>query len=101
MRYFVRKRFVAVTTAVAAVATFLVAVLLSPSGAQAACTQDQYTVGGVFDLQGYLACLAAESGGTIPGTGSNTMQIIGVALAFLVIGAAATFAPRRTRTPAR
>lgn len=59
----------------------------SPSGVSAACTASDFTVGGVFDTQGYLACLASEANG-LPATGDNTMQIVGIAIALLTIGIA-------------
>lgn len=95
-----RKRRLGLNLAGIGAVGLVTAVIMSPSGAQAACSSADYTVDGVFDLQGYLACLGAESGGTLPSTGSSVFQLVGIALAFVVIGAATMFAPRRGRTAA-
>lgn len=96
----IRNRKIGVIAAGLGAVSFLTAVIMSPSGAQAACTTADFTTDGTFDLQGYLACLAAESGGTLPDTGSGVVQIVGIAVAFIVMGAAASFAPRRGGTTA-
>ena len=68
------------------------------SAAAASCDAADFTVGGVFDLDGYLACQAAlAGGGGLPETGSNTMQIVGIALGLVAIGVAATVIALRER----
>ncbi|MFZ4717974.1 MAG: LPXTG cell wall anchor domain-containing protein [Ilumatobacteraceae bacterium] len=68
------------------------------SAAATSCSAADFTTGGVFDLQGYLACQAAlADGGGLPATGSNTMQIVGIALGLIAIGVAATVIALRER----
>lgn len=57
------------------------------TGAEAAasCNAADFTVNGVFDLQGYLACTAGQGGG-LPATGNSTLQIAGIAVGLLAIG---------------
>ncbi len=71
----------------------------APSGVSAACDAATYTVGGVFDTQGYLACLASEANG-LPATGNNTMQIVGIAIALVTIGIAFAVISVRARRSA-
>ncbi len=111
MTVFLNKKLLTLTIAAMGLAAFLVAVVLSPAAARAECLADQFTVNGVFDLQGYLACQVASSpaGGTasttaraggLPATGSDTMQIVGIALALVAVGIAAVVVSvndRRTR----
>ena len=82
----------AAVTAIAAGLFFAAA----PAGVSAACTASDFTVGGVFDTQGYLACLSAQSNG-LPATGNNTMQIVGIAIALLTIGVAFAIISVRAR----
>lgn len=79
--------------------TVLFVIVLSPSGASAACNAADFTVGGVFDLNGYLACESAGAGG-LPATGSQTLQLAGIALAFLAIGLASVIVSRQRRSSA-
>ena len=69
------------------------------SAAATSCDAADFTVGGVFDLDGYLACQAslAGDGGNLPATGSNTLQIVGIALGLIAIGVAATVIALRER----
>jgi LPXTG-motif cell wall-anchored protein len=55
------------------------------AGAAASCDAADFTVDGVFDLQGYLACTAGQGGG-LPATGTSTLQIAGIAVGLLAIG---------------
>ncbi|MFM9037983.1 MAG: LPXTG cell wall anchor domain-containing protein [Actinomycetota bacterium] len=62
----------------------------STSGASAACNAADYTSGGVFDLEGYTACLA------LPTTGSDLVTPIGTAAGLLVlVGAGVLVSGRR------
>ncbi len=76
----------------------LLLILGTTSGASAAtsCSASAFTVNGVFDLNGYLACQAALGAG-LPQTGSNTLQIAGIALGLLAIGIAALVVTNRER----
>ena len=85
----------AAITAIAA-GLFLAA---APAGVSAACSASDFTVGGVFDTQGYLACLASEATG-LPATGNNTMQIVGIAIALVTIGIAFAVVSIRARRTA-
>jgi LPXTG-motif cell wall-anchored protein len=97
-RIVAKKRTLGLAAGAAALSTFLFAVVLSPTGAQAACTSEQFTIDGTFDMDGYLACLAAESApGSLPGTGSDSVQLAGVALGMAVVGAAAVATSKRNR----
>ena len=51
----------------------------------------------MFDTDGYLACLAGAGGG-LPSTGSNTAQIVAIALGLVVLGVAAVMVAKKRRT---
>jgi hypothetical protein len=70
--------------------------LLTPSAASAACDPADFTVNGEFDVQGYLACEAAAGGG-LPATGSQALQMAGLALAVVIIGVAALVLAKQQR----
>lgn len=55
----------------------------APTFAATECTAEAFTVGGVFDSEGYLACLA------IPATGSDVMGKIAIASGISILGVAA------------
>ena len=76
----------------------LLLIVGTTSGASAAtsCNAADFTVSGVFDLNGYLACQAGLTGG-LPATGSSSLQIIGIALGLLAIGIAAVIVSARER----
>lgn len=76
----------------------LLVIVGTTSGVSAApsCNAADFTVNGVFDLNGYLACQAGLAGG-LPSTGSNNLQIIGIALGLLAIGIAAVIVSSRER----
>jgi hypothetical protein len=88
------------TVAVVGAASLAVGValvlLLSPSAASAACDPADFTVNGEFDVQGYLACEAAAGGG-LPATGSQALQMVGLALAAIIVGVAALVLARQQR----
>jgi hypothetical protein len=90
------KAIAAIGAASLAVGVALV-LLLSPSAASAACDAADFTVNGEFDIQGYLACEAGAGGGTLPATGSPTLQIAGIALAAVIVGVAALALNRKQR----
>jgi hypothetical protein len=105
------KKVLLLTIAAMTAAAFLVAIMLSPAAARAECTADQFTVNGVFDLQGYLACQVA-SAGPVPGatgsgvkaagsglpvTGSDATQLVGIALAIAVVGIAGVLVSNHER----
>ena len=89
------KAVAAVGVATLAVGIALV-LLLSPSAASAACVAADFTVNGEFDLQGYLACEAGAAG-TLPATGSPALQMVGIALAALIMGVSALVLTRQQR----
>lgn len=64
------------------------------AGAAPVCNAGDFTVGGVFDLQGYLAC---EAGPGLPSTGGGSLQFAGIAAGLLVIGGASVIASRKNR----
>lgn len=88
-----------VSTLVALTGLTVVMFMGGASAAATSCDAADFTVAGVFDLDGYLACQAslAGEGGTLPATGSNTLQIVGIALGLLAIGVAATVIALRER----
>ena len=92
------------TKTVAAVGTAGIALsvafilLLSPSGLSAACDPEAFTVNGVLDLEGDLACEAGAGG--LPATGSENLQLAGIALALIVVGFASLYIARRQRPSA-
>lgn len=91
------KRFRAVQVVTgAAVAGVLVGAPMSTQ-ALSQCDPADYTVGGVFDLDGYLACGAGAGGGGLPATGGNNLQIIGVAAGVLAIGVGMFVTARRSQ----
>lgn len=62
------------------------------------CTIANFTVNGVFDQEGYLACLAAAGGGTgLPGTGNDSLQSVGIAASMLLVGGALAVSAQRRR----
>jgi hypothetical protein len=76
------------------------------ASAQDECTVSDFTVDGVFDQEGYLACLSAAgatpgANGVLPVTGQNPLQAVGLAAGlFLVGGSLAVSAHRRKSTVA-
>lgn len=76
----------------ALVAGASVAGVSSLSGASAACNAADYTSGGVFDLEGYTACLA------LPATGSDLVTPIGTAAGLLVLVGAGVFVSGRRKS---
>ncbi|MGA9279222.1 LPXTG cell wall anchor domain-containing protein [Ilumatobacter sp.] len=98
-------------TLAAAVAFMMVLLLRAASaGAAATCDAASFTTDGVFDTDGYLACLSggggqvassgSSSSGVLPVTGSSTLQIVGIALGLLVMGAVAVVVAARNRRAA-
>lgn len=75
----------------AATAFALAGVGASPAAATE-CTTANFTSGGVFDTEGYLACLS------LPQSGSNSLDTLGVAAGLVVVGGAVMFAERRRRS---
>ncbi len=78
--------------------TVLVTNLVSSAGAAATCNAADFTTNGVFDTDGYLACLAAAGGGGLPATGSNTFQVVAIALGLVALGVAAVFVAKKRRS---
>jgi LPXTG-motif cell wall-anchored protein len=76
--------------------TVLVTNLFSSASAAATCTAADFTTNGVFDTDGYLACLAGQ-GGDLPATGSNTAQIVAIALGLVALGVAAVMVAKKRR----
>lgn len=72
----------------------LVIGLGTTAGAAPVCNAANFTVGGVFDLQGYLAC---QAGPSLPSTGNGSLQIAGIAAGLLVIGGASVITSRKNR----
>ncbi len=91
-------------TAVIVMTAMLVAGVGSPASAASQCDAADFTVGGEFDLDGYLACVGGTGGGGVggglPATGSNTVQIIAIAIGLLAIGGAFIFTAYRGRVDA-
>lgn len=77
--------------------TVLVTNLFSSASAAVTCNAADFTTNGVFDTDGYLACLAGAGGG-LPATGSNTAQIVAIALGLLALGVAAVIVAKKRRT---
>jgi LPXTG-motif cell wall-anchored protein len=84
------KRYIAGATT--AFALTLAGVGASPASATE-CTAANFTSGGVFDMEGYLACLSG-----LPSAGSNSLDTLGVAAGLVVVGGAMMFAGRRRRS---
>jgi hypothetical protein len=93
------------------IATF--AAMASPASAQASNCRisDFRNPDGTLDITSYLACIRNATGnnggttggtntgtGNLPGTGSDTGQLIGLGTVLVVLGAAATFGSRSLRT---
>lgn len=57
------------------------------------CTAANFTTDGVFDMEGYLACLSG-----LPSAGSNSLDTLGVAAGVIVLGGAMVLAGRRRRS---
>lgn len=79
--------------------TVLVTNMVGSAGAAATCNAADFVVDGVFDSDGYLACLAGAGGG-LPATGSNTFQIVAVALGIVAVGLTALFVAKKRRAQA-
>jgi LPXTG-motif cell wall-anchored protein len=97
------KRTIAATALAVGVAT--AGLSTSGTAAQLECTVSNFTVGGVFDQEGYLACLAGQGGttvgGELPSTGQESLQTVGLAAGiFLVGGALVVSSQRRKALPA-
>ncbi len=94
----VKQKAAAFTGIVTSVMLFVVfGTMSTAAAAPASCSAGAFTVGGVFDLTGYLACQAALASGGLPETGSNSLQIFGIALGLLAIGIAAIYVSSRER----
>jgi LPXTG-motif cell wall-anchored protein len=91
-----KNKAVAVVGAASLAVGVALVLLLSPSAASAACDPADFTVDGEFDIQGYLACEAAAGGG-LPATGSQSLQMVGLALAVVIIGIAALVIAKQQR----
>lgn len=76
--------------------TVLVTNFFSTASAATTCTAADFTTNGVFDIDGYLACLAGD-GGTLPTTGSNTAQFVAIALGLVALGVAAIIVAKKRR----
>jgi LPXTG-motif cell wall-anchored protein len=83
-------------TALIGLLAVLAANLTSSASAAASCNVADFTVNGVLNMDGYLACLSGAGG--LPSTGSNTFQIVGIALGLVVVGVAAFLVARKRRT---
>jgi len=81
----------------------------APAGASAACRISDYrNADGTLDTTSYLACVAAENGrngggatttsGTLPTTGSDSGQMLGLAAVLIVLGVGATVGARKFRS---
>jgi hypothetical protein len=77
--------------------TVLVTNFFSSANAAATCTAADFTVNGVFNIDGYLACLAGDGGTTLPSTGSNTAQFVAIALGLVALGVAAIIVAKKRR----
>lgn len=77
--------------------TVLATNLFSSASAAATCSASDFTTNGVFDTDGYLACLAGQ-GGSLPTTGSNSFQIAAIALGLVVLGLAAVIVAKKRRS---
>jgi LPXTG-motif cell wall-anchored protein len=93
------KKIAAAYAAAATASGALIAGVGAPAGAAASCDAADFTVDGVFDLDGYLACTAGTGGG-LPSTGSSTLQIAGIALGLLTIGGGFLYSANRKRSDA-
>jgi len=83
-------------TALIGLLAVLAANLTSSASAATSCTAADFTVNGVFNMDGYLACLSGAGG--LPSTGSNTFQIVGIALGVIAVGVAAILVARKRRS---
>ena len=82
----------------------------SPANASAACRLSDFrNADGTLDTTSYLACVAAENGtsggattstGTLPTTGSDSGQMLGLAAVLIVLGVGATAGARKFRSAA-
>jgi LPXTG-motif cell wall-anchored protein len=97
--------------AVAALAVGFATAGFSAGAAAAApdeCTVDNFTANGVFDQEGYLACLAAGAGapgapsrpGVLPATGQDPLQAVGLAAGLLLVGGSLAVSSRRRKSSA-
>jgi LPXTG-motif cell wall-anchored protein len=77
-----------------AVGASSVLVFMSVSGSASAapvCNGADFTKNGVFDTDGYLACLSGE----LAATGSDTMKLVAVAGGLTIVGLGAVVAAKR------
>ncbi|MEI8238982.1 MAG: NPXTG-anchored protein [Actinomycetota bacterium] len=80
-------------TALIGLLAVLAANLTTSASAAATCNASDFTVGGVLNMDGYLACLSGAGG--LPSTGSNTFQIVGIALGLVAVGVAAILVAKK------
>ena len=95
--------------AMAVLALGAIAFSATPANASAACRLSDFrNADGTLDTTSYLACVAAENGtagggattttGTLPTTGSDSGQMLGLAAVLIVLGVGATAGARKFRT---
>lgn len=92
------KRALAISALAAAVST--AGLGAGANAASTECTAANFTSNGVFDQEGYLACLAAAgggTGGTLPATGQDGLQTLGLAAGLLLIGGGLVVSAQRRR----
>ena len=104
------KRTAGVVVAMALLVLGAIAFSATPANASAACRLSDYrNADGTLDTTSYLACVAAENGtngtvgstttsGTLPTTGSDSGQMLGLAAVLIVLGVGATVGARKFRT---
>ena len=93
----------AIMTTTLAIGVTTVGLGAGAASATSQCTVANYTNNGVFDQEGYLACLAAGGpggGGGLPATGSDSLETIGLAAGVLVVGGALVASAHRRKSSA-
>jgi LPXTG-motif cell wall-anchored protein len=93
-------RFVPLKVAVGASSALVLMSVGGTVSAAPACSASDFTSNGVFDTDGYLACLAGASGGAggLPATGSDTTRLFVVAAGLCVVGVGSVIASKRRQS---
>jgi LPXTG-motif cell wall-anchored protein len=103
------KRTAGVAVAMALLVLGAMAFSASPASADARCRLSDFrNADGTLDTTSYLACVAAANGtntagtttatGTLPTTGSDSGQMLGLATVLIVLGVGATVGAKKFRT---